>query len=418
MVARAIGMVHTAIYDAWSAYTPRALGSQLGDSIRRPVDEHTQLNKETAIAYAAYRVLVDLYPARASLFDAQMSKLNLDTANNSIDTNSPIGVGNVAAKALLDYRHNDGSNQLGNLAAGAYADYTNYTPVNTPDVVTDPSKWQQLRFANGASPAYIAPHWGLVTPFALTSGAQFRPATPPVYGTAAYLAEVQEVIDALANITEEQKVIAEYWADGPASVLPPGHWMLFAQVVSARDRHSLDMDVKLFFLMGNAVMDAGIATWEAKRFYNTSRPITAIRNLFAGQQIASFAGPDLGVKIVDGAQWMPYQSINFVTPPFPEYVSGHSTYSAAAAEILKRFTGSDSFNYSQDFAAGWSSFEKNLPQNNLRLSWATFTEAADQAGMSRIYGGIHFHSGDMEGRSLGRQVGDAVWNKGALLIRD
>jgi hypothetical protein len=252
----------------------------------------------------------------------------------------------------------------------------------------------------------------------LTSGAQYRPIAPPVYGTPAYRSEAQTVIDALANITEKQKVIAEYWADGPSSVLPPGHWMLFAQVVSARDRHSLDADVKLFFLMGNAVMDAGIATWEAKRFYNTARPITAIRSLFAGTSVASFAGKDLGINTVDGKFWMPYQSPNFITPPFPEYTSGHSAFSSAAAEILKRFTGSDNFMHSQDFANGWSTFETNVPQNPVNLYWATFTEAADEAGLSRIYGGIHFTSGDLESRTLGRNVGAAVWNKGALLIGD
>jgi hypothetical protein len=422
MVSRAIGMVHTAIYDAWSAYTPRAIGTQLGSTLRRPIGEHTQENKEIAIAYAAYRVLIDLYPSRANLFNAQMQKLNLDAANNSSDTTSPIGVGNVAAQSLLSYRHSDGSNQLNNYAdTSAYIPSNAiYDPINTPlvDTATDPSKWQPLRFANGAAPAYITPHWGQVTPFALTSGAQYRPIAPPVYGTPAYRSEAQTVIDALANITEKQKVIAEYWADGPSSVLPPGHWMLFAQVVSARDRHSLDADVKLFFLMGNAVMDAGIATWEAKRFYNTARPITAIRSLFAGTSVASFAGKDLGINTVDGKFWMPYQSPNFITPPFPEYTSGHSAFSSAAAEILKRFTGSDNFMHSQDFANGWSTFETNVPQNPVNLYWATFTEAADEAGLSRIYGGIHFTSGDLESRTLGRNVGAAVWNKGALLIGD
>jgi len=420
MVSRAIGMVHTAIYDAWSAYTPRALGSQLGGSLRRPVDEHTQANKEMAIAYAAYRVLLDLYPSRANLFDVQMQKLHLDTTNNTVDTTSPIGVGNVAAQTLLAYRHSDGSNQLNN-----YADTSSYTPVNaiydpinSVFAVTDAGQWQPLRYANGAAPAYITPHWGQVTPFALTSGAQYRPVAPPAYGTPDYKAEAQTVIDALANITEEQKVIAEYWADGPGSVLPPGHWMLFAQFVSARDRQNLDTDVKLFFLMGNAVMDAGIATWESKRFYNTSRPITAIRSLFAGTPVASFSGQNSGIHNVDGALWMPYQSPNFITPPFPEYTSGHSAFSSAAAEILKRFTGSDSFMHDQDFPAGWSTFENNVPQKSMRLSWTTFTEAADQAGISRIYGGIHFTSGDLESRTLGRNVGAAVWNKGSLLIGD
>ncbi|MBI3230673.1 MAG: vanadium-dependent haloperoxidase, partial [Burkholderiales bacterium] len=336
----------------------------------------------------------------------------------STDASNPIGVGNVAAKALLDLRQNDGANQLGNLAPGAYADYTGYVPVNTPDVVTDPSKWQQLRFANGASPSYIGAHWGRVLPFALASGSQLRPPAPPVYGTPSYLTEVQGVVDALANLTEQQKVIAEYWADGPASVLPPGHWMLFAQIVAKRDQNSLDADVKLFFLMGNAMLDAAIATWEAKRFYNTSRPFTAIRALYAGKQIASFAGPNEGIKMTDGAQWYPYQSRNFITPPFAEYTSGHSAFSAAGAEILKRFTGSDKFGHSQTFAVGWSSFEANLPKSPLTLAWPTFTDAALEAGVSRIYGGIHFASANQAGQDLGRNVAEAVWNKGQSLFQN
>ncbi len=113
---------------------------------------------------------------------------------------------------------------------------------------------------------------------------------------------------------------------------------------------------------------------------------------------------------------MPYQSPNFITPPFPEYTSGHSAFSSAAAEILKRFTGSDNFGFSQEFAPGWSAFENNLPHASLRLSWATFTAAADQAGLSRIYGGIHFASGDLAGRRRGRQVGAVVWDKCRQLI--
>ena len=143
MVSRAIGMVHTAIYDAWSAYTPRAQGTQLGGTLRRPDEEHTQGNKEIAIAYAAYRVLIDLYPTRANLFDARMANLGLDINNNSLDATTPPGTGNLAAQALLTYRHSDNSNQLNN-----YADTSGYVPANaiydpsTAYTVTNPSQWQ------------------------------------------------------------------------------------------------------------------------------------------------------------------------------------------------------------------------------------------------------------------------------------
>lgn len=276
--------------------------------------------------------------------------------------------------------------------------------------MTDPSKWQQLRFDNGLSPGYIAPHWGNVIPFALSSPSALRPPTPPTFDSPTYLAQTQEIVDLTAHLDDEKKVIAEYWADGPKSVLPPGHWQIFGQIVSQRRGYNLDQDVQLFFLLGNAVMDAGISCWECKRFYNTSRPITAIRALYAGQLVPSFAGPNKGIQMVDGAQWFPYQSRNFITPPFPEYASGHSTFSAASAEILQRFTGSDSFGYSVTVPVGSSNFDPTIPTQPITLSWATFSQAADQAGLSRRYGGIHFAAGDMEARKCGRLVGAAVWD--------
>ncbi|MCE9558308.1 MAG: vanadium-dependent haloperoxidase [Armatimonadetes bacterium] len=411
MTARAIAMVATAVFDAWACYDAVAVGTRLGNRLRRPVSERTDANKQKAISFAAYRVLVDLYPTELARFQTQMTALGYDSSDVSTDPSTPAGVGNAVAAALLAFRHSDGSNQLNN-----YADTTGYVPVNTPDLVTDPSKWQPLRFANGKSPGYIAPHWGQVIPFGISSPSAVRPPGPPVYGTPTYLEQAREVIDITAALNDRSKVIAEYWADGPGSVLPPGHWQLFGQYVSVRDNHFLDDDVKLFFLLGNAVMDAGIACWDCKRAFNTSRPITAIRALFAGQQVASFAGPNLGIKMVDGSQWAPYQSVNFVTPPFPEYSSGHSTFSAAAAEVLKRFTGSDAFGNSVTVSEGASAFETNVPAAPVTLSWATFSEAADQAGISRLYGGIHFSAGNNEAKRCGRIVGEAVWNVGMSYI--
>src|SRR5581483_5010100 len=99
-----------------------------------------------------------------------------------------------------------------------------------------------------------------------------------------------------AALTDEQKMIAEYWADGPRSELPPGHWDLFAQFVSRRDRHAarehgLDLDVKLFFALTNAIHDAGICCWDNKRAFDSVRPITALRHLFRGRQVSAWGGP-------------------------------------------------------------------------------------------------------------------------------
>jgi hypothetical protein len=212
-------------------------------------------------------------------------------------------------------------------------------------------------------------------------------------------------------------MIAEYWADGPQSELPPGHWSLFAQFVSRRDKHGadergIDRDVKLFFALTNAIFDAGICAWDNKCEFNSVRPITAIRYLFRGQTVRAWAGPHQGARRIDGATWSPYQPPTFPTPPFPEYSSGHSNFSAAGAEILKLFTENDHFGDSVTFPAGSSKVEPGLvPATDLTLSWATFSDAADEAGMSRRYGGIHFEQGDLDGRSTGRMAARIAWKK-------
>jgi hypothetical protein len=142
------------------------------------------------------------------------------------------------------------------------------------------------------------------------------------------------------------------------------------------------------------------------------RPITALRYLFHGQQVRAWGGPHRGTQTIDGGTWFPYQPTWFPTPPFPEYSSGHSTFSAAGAEILRTFTRSDRFGDSVAFPAGSSRTEPGaVPSIDLTLRWATFSEAADQAGLSRRYGGIHFERGDLEARAAGRLVARQAWAK-------
>ena len=417
IVARALAIVHTTMYDAWAAYDDQAVGTRLGGSLRRPPVERTLANKDEAVSFAAYRSLVDLFPTQTPAFNDVMTSLGYDPANGSTDVTTPAGVGNVAAAAVIAFRHHDGANQLGDLHPGAYSDYTGYVPVNDPDHINDPNRWQPLRFSDGhggsVTPGFIAPHWGRVVPFALTSGSQFRPPdVPNLYPFGGYRVQAEQILHYSAGLTDTQKVIAEYWADGPNSELPPGHWMLFGQFVSRRDRHTLDQDVKLFFALGNAVFDAGIVAWDCKRAYDYVRPVTAVHFLFAGKKVRAWAGPYRGTRVIDGAAWEPYQPVTFVTPPFPEFISGHSTFSAAGAEILKSFTGSDAFGASATVQAGSSKVEPGaVPAADVTLSWATFSDAADQAGISRRYGGIHFVQGDLQGRNGGRLVGARVWAK-------
>ncbi|HEV2013642.1 MAG TPA: vanadium-dependent haloperoxidase [Candidatus Dormibacteraeota bacterium] len=443
MVARALAIVHTCIFDAWAAYDHQAIGTRLGGALRRPARERTLANSKKAISFAAYRAAVDLFPGdRVSVFDPLMRQLGYDPANTTKDITTPAGVGNVAARAVLESRHRDGANQLGDEPGGkpgvAYSDYTGYTSTNDPmdlrpgakfdpSAVHDPNRWQPLRYIDASGANFVQPfvgaHWQHVTPFALRSAAQLRSSTGPArYGSTAYESQARALLTISAGLTDEQKMIAEYWADGPHSELPPGHWDLFAQFVSRRDHHGtdargIDKDVKLFFALTTAIFDASICCWDNKRAFNSVRPITAVRYLFRGQQVMAWGGPYKGTQLIKGEDWFPYQASTFPTPPFPEYSSGHSTFSAAGAEILRLYTGREKFGASVTFPAGSSKFEPGkVPARDVTLRWATFSEAAHQAGLSRRYGGIHFEQGDLDARAAGRLVAKRTWAKAQSYI--
>jgi membrane-associated phospholipid phosphatase len=171
--------------------------------------------------------------------------------------------------------------------------------------------------------------------------------------------------------------------------------------------------VKLFFALSGALLDAGIACWDAKRFFDSVRPVTAVRFLFAGREVLAWGGPGLGPRRIRGEDWQPY----IATPPFGEFPSGHSTFSTAAAAVLTRFTGSDRFGASATIPAGSSRVEPGVtPAADVTLFWPTFTAAADQAGRSRRYGGIHFKDGDLVGRAIGCMVGARAWQMAGALF--
>jgi len=422
VAARAFAMMHTAIFDAWAAYDEFGEGTLFGSALRRPESERTVVNKEKAISFAAYHVLADLFPTEQAAFDVRMSSLGYDPSDTSLDPDTPSGVGNLAARALLIYRHSDGSNQLGDLHPGAYSDYTGYAAVNPPEgePLVDPNKWQPLLVKNATGQLipqqWLLPQWGLVKPFALSSGSEFRDSIlslgPPKYPHGTYRKQAIQVLHLSAKLDDTSKVIAEYWADAPGSATPPGHWNIFAEDISRRDAHSLDDDVKMFFILGNALMDASIAVWDCKRAADSIRPVSAIHFLFDGKPVRAWAGPGLGTQLIDGSDFRSY----IPTPPFASYISGHSTFSAASAEVLKLFTGSDAFGGSVTLRAHESVIDPGVPAEDVTLSWATFTGAANQAGISRRYGSIHFEADDLVGRKTGRLVANAVWNKAQTYI--
>lgn len=472
VVARSTFIVHNAIYDAWAQYDSVANGV-ITTNLRRPSSEHTLANKQKAISFAAYRALLDQFPAfevQTGAYSRLLTDLGYNPAEaTSTDTTTPAGIGNVCAQAILDFRQTDGSNEANNYPGNSTNAVltTPYAPVNCADDTMacgiggasfDPNRWQPLRVPNGtlldsngnptfdpldpttfSDQRFLTPHWGGVVPFALTSFNQFPLGGPPLAGSSAsftdalgrtdtndaiYNLQIDEVLALSAGLTDTQKVIAEFWADGPRSETPPGHWQAIAHGISYRDQNTLDDDVKLYFALTGAVFDSSIAVWGNKAVFDSIRPVSAIRHKYVGQAIQAWGGPDMGTQTIMGEDWNPYQDPTFVTPPFGEYPSGHSCFSAASAEILAQFTGSDAFFdghtilFDEDFngdgladllgqhivGVGGNRFE-NSPSGVVVLTWATFSEAADEAGISRLFGGIHMVEGDRDSRALGRLIG-------------
>jgi hypothetical protein len=399
------------MYDAWTAYDQHAVPTQV-NGIPRQGNALLPTVQKT-VSFAAYRTILDLVPSDTTGATHLMLSLGYDPSDTSTDVTTPSGVGNVACQAVLNYRHHDGANQLGDVPGGKpgvpYSDYTGYAPVNTPDQLNDPNRWQPLRVPNGKGgfviQVYGNPYWGNVLKFNPKLPG-FKTEGPDLYPSFDYAQGVDRILEYSAFLTDEQKVIAEYWANGPSSELPPGHWALFGEFVSRRDNHSIADDVKMFFALGNALLDASIECWGTKTHYDSVRPVTAVHFLKNNQKVMAWGGPFQGTKLINGQDWQPYQAATFVTPAFPEYYSGHSTFSAAGAEVLTRFTGSPLFGACFTQAPGTSFVEPGLtPQNPVTLCWSTFEEAADQAGISRRYGGIHFIPADLTGREVGRRVG-------------
>jgi hypothetical protein len=221
----------------------------------------------------------------------------------------------------------------------------------------------------------------MVKPWVMSSGSQFTTTPPPVVGSPEYLAAYNEVkslgeVGSVARTAEETD-IARFWADGAGTATPPGHWNLIAQDVSTAVGLSLAENARLFALLNLATADAAISSWDHKYTYNFWRPVTAIRETELG------------------STWTPLLS----TPPFPAYTSGHSTFSGAASTILAEFLGSDLFSFTTD-AEGFV-----VPGR----SFASFSGAADEAGRSRIVGGIHFEFDNQVGLAAGRSIGQLVY---------
>lgn len=436
IISRNMVVVATAMYDAWAAYDAKAVGTRLGGTLRRPEAERTDANKAKAIAYGAYRALLFVHPEDAAWIKSEMKRVGFDPENASTDVTKPEGIGNVAAKAVIDFRRHDGANQFGDEVGSngkPFSDYTFYVSVNPGDEINDPDRWQPIPFSDGKGgffkPGFLTPHWYRVKPLVLERSDLFRPPPPPKVGSPQLKKEVEEVVMFNASLSLEQRAIVEFMRDGPRSTGQSGHWINFAMDVSRREHYGIDKDVKLFFTIAGTAFDTFIACWEAKRYYDTSRPWTLVRHYYKGQKIKGWAGPGKGVLTdLPAEQWHPYSPAIFVTPPFPSYPSGHSTVSGGSARMLELFTGSDRLGVLCKHKAGSLTGEmglspamilgvdgkapKDVPKSTeVGLECPTFSETAKMAGISRVMGGYHIQADNVEGLALGKKIAEHTWPK-------
>jgi hypothetical protein len=416
ITSRYLGLIFVSIFDAWSVYDDRAVPVYL-EAERRPEEERTLENKEKAISYAAYGTMMEYYYSDSVMLTEFMESLGYDPQIKSTDPGSPEGIGNLAAQATIEARKNDGSNQYATHEGSegvAYFDYTNYAPVNPIEKNNDINRWQPKYFVSESgekyAPGCLTPHWHLVKPLALDSASQFRPGPPPVVGSEQLEKEVQEVVDLQANLTPEEMALVEFMRDGPKSVQQAGHWLLFAQSVSRRDNHTLDEDVKMYFLNQVIAMDAFIASWDSKMYYDYARPFALVHHYYEGQTIKGWIGPEEGWGELQGEDWRPYSPASFLCPPFPSYTSGHSTVSGACSEALRLYTGNDEFGDSIRLVPGALTHPNDL-RDTVTLYFPTFTETAEMAGQSRVLGGYHIQADNVAGLDLGRDVANYIYNE-------
>ena len=416
VLSRQMAIWATAVFDAWAAYDDHAVGSRLGDGLRRPADERTAANKERAVSYASYHSLSFVFPDQKDYFAAKMVEAGYDPELESGDPGRAEGIGCLAAKAVIDHRRHDGANQSGDEVGSdgtPYSDYTFYRPVNPPDKILDPDRWQPITFTlpdgKKITPGFLTPHWYRVTPFLLESPAQFRPGPPPTLAGDPELlrAQTDKVLEYNATLTNEQKAVVEFMRDGPRSTAQSGHWLRFAQAVSRRDGYGLDQDVKLYFAVANTAFDAFIACWETKRYYDSSRPWTLIHHFYQGRTITGWSGPEGGVRRMAGEEWHPYSPQQFVTPPFPGYTSGHATVSGACAKIIELATGTDDCGLVETRAH--CELTETDKGEMVTLEMDTWSGVAEMAALSRALGGYHIPIDNDVGLKVGREIGSWSW---------
>lgn len=356
LAARAMAMTHLAMFEAVNSID-RSFAPYKG-YYATP----SGTDKTAAAAQAAHDVLASVYPSRAGLFATRLAT-DLAAIPAGPGKDAGIALGRLAARGMVLGRTGDGSQNV--VAA---------------QVGTLPGQWRPT--PPGNLPGAFA-QMATCVPFGMSAPSQFRPSAPPSLDSAEYANAYNEVkrlgSATSSDRTPEQTDIARLWAFGAGSMTPPGAWNKIAQQVAASNSMGIDASSRMFALLGMAQADAAISSWDCKNTYNLWRPVTAIREGAADGNAATEAD----------AGWTSL----LTTPNFQAYTSGHSTFSSAAAAILRSVTGSDTSSFS-------------VSALGITRNFTSFEAAAAEAGMSRIYGGIHFQFDNQMGLECGNALGE------------
>jgi hypothetical protein len=386
--ARILAIAHTAVYDAVNAF----------DRIYEPysVDLYAPsgASVEAAAVGAAYRTAVELFggdlnlPDQTEIFNQQRDRSLLEIDDSLAAEQAGFNFGVEVANRILALRSNDGAAVAGDIPYTNGQDPGEWVPTSTNGLTTNRSD------TNYASAAL--PDWGSVTPFAIDSVSAFRPDGPPEFGSSEYAAELEEVrlLGSLENSnkskitrTKDQTEIARFWAyDRDDTFRPPGQYNEITQEIALAQGNTLEENARLFALLNIAQADAGTVTWNTKYAYKQLRPISAIQN----------AGSDGNPNTIGDPQW---QSL-LDTPPFPDYISGHSTFGAAAGQVIESFYGTDDISFTIP--------SQELP--GISRQYDRISEFVEENALSRLYGGIHTRSALEDGVEVGRDVANYVVN--------
>ncbi|TMQ92007.1 hypothetical protein ETD83_28365 [Actinomadura soli] len=404
-------IVETAWFDAIAPYNATAVGvfSDLG---RRPERERTTRNRNIAVLYAAYHSLSATLPAHKEQYRAMLRQAGLDPDDVRDDTTSPQGIGTRAAKAVLEKRKNDGMNRDGSMSGKyngkPYQDYTGYKPVNTPYELRDPSRWQPAVLPapgmNGIFTAqtFVTPQIARTRPITYDRPDRF-PLTPPTASDhnnrEAYKRQADEILQASANLTDEQKMKAELFND---KLLALG--VVAGQAAVRAGRFDVEKTVQYVASVDISIFDVIIVSWHYKTKYDTVRPFSAIRHLYGDKKVTAWGGPGKGtVNDLPGREWTSYLAVS----DHPEYPSGSSSMCESHAQAARRFIGGDKIEITLPKAKGSSLVEPGVtPKNDITLRWDSWTSFAKDCRMSRVWGGVHFRAATENVMQYGPKVGD------------